>query len=167
MILYGHTIESMRARCIEDGDCLIWQGGTYKDGAARIHVHGEGRSTSARVVWLTLRGKTQPPGTSTFSECGNPRCLEHSVYLTRSQIGKRVAAMTGYAQNPVRRERIALAKRATVSPLTPEQVQDIRYGPGRITEKAARHGVSEHTASDIVNGHRWRDYRNPFAQLVA
>ncbi len=49
----------------------------------------------------------------------NPRCLEHVVYLTRAQIGKRVAALTGYAQNPVRRERIALSKRATVSPLTP------------------------------------------------
>jgi len=36
-----------------------------------------------------------------------------------------------------------------------------------ITEKAARHKVSEQTASAIVNGRRWRDYRNPFAQLAA
>ena len=166
-MLYGHTIESLRARCIEDGDCLIWQGGAYTNGSPRAHVHGERRTTSARAVWLVLHGKVQQPGKFAFSTCGNPLCMAHAVFLTRAQIGKRVAALTGYAQNPARRERIALSKRATASPLTPDQVHDIRYGPGLITEKAARHKVSEQTASAIVNGRRWRDYRNPFAQLAA
>lgn len=162
---HGHTIASMTARCLEDGDCLLWTGAKYTTGAARAQIVGTTRSISARRLWLELHG-VDMENAKAHSTCGNPLCLAHAVKSTPSQIGKSTAERTGYARSIVRRKKISEAKRKTAK-LTLAQVDDIRNGGGLLREKAARNGVSKATAGAIVRGERWADYSNPFLRMVA
>lgn len=81
MSKYGHTEASILARCVEDGDCLIWQGGRYTNGAPRLCViGGQGRSVSARRALLELRGVIVE-GRKAHSTCGNPLCMAHLLSM--------------------------------------------------------------------------------------
>ncbi len=150
---------------IEVGECWEWQGALQtnapvptmnfngKVGPVRRHI--------AEHLGLPIEGKLAT------CNCGNALCVnpDHVVLVTRRKLQQRIAKEIRHAVNPVRMKRLADRARAH-SKLTPEQVQAIREASGKQRDIAALFGVSQATVSSIKRGRTWRDYSNPFAQLI-
>lgn len=154
----------IRARCIEDGDCLIWQGYSLSGRNPQIKYQGKVLLVR-RVLWEAKNGPI-PAGKHIAVTCSTPNCVHHIQAETCSETQKR-AGEKGMYSTPQRCAKIAATKQAQCSPLTLEQVQDIRYGPGTAKDAALRHGVGHTTAAGIRRGDRWKEYSSPFTGLGA
>lgn len=150
---------------IEVGACWEWQGALQ---------------TKAPVPTMNFNGKVGPvrrhiaehmgmqvEGKLATTSCCNPLCVnpDHIALLTRKKLQQRVARNIRYAGNPVRMKKLSDRARAN-GKLTLEQAQAIREAEGKQREIAARFGVTQATVSAIKRGRTWRDYSNPFAQLI-
>ena len=102
------------------------------------------------------------------TKCGHQLCMaeKHVTPMTRQQLQKRSGKkLTG---NLVRAAKLAMARRKTAK-LTMEQAQEMRQlrAEGVTTYEAAeRYGISQGAAAKIMRGDSWRDYSNPYTQLV-
>lgn len=82
--------------------CLVWTGGTDRDGYGRISVHGRMRKVH-RVAYGILRAALLP-GVALRQECGNRRCWQPShMVATTSQAA--TLAGTGPTARHARAER--------------------------------------------------------------
>lgn len=156
--------DRIHARCIEDGDCLVWQGYSVRGKYPQIRV-GDKSLSVRRVLWEEKHGCV-PDGKEVAVTCETRNCVAHIKPMTHKDVGKRTAA-TGVYASPVRCAKIAATRRAQVSDLTPEQVADVRYGGGSLAEAAQRNGISKGAAGFIRRGERWKEYSTPFAGLGA
>lgn len=125
-----HTLESLRARSLEEGDCLIWQGYYNAQGIPMIYaqhpIREDGRSgKNVSVRWLTalLAGDEKAsaeiePGAKKGqwrATCGVPGCVEPS-HIRRVETHAHLSAIARKSfKNPVsesiRSERIARTQR--------------------------------------------------------
>lgn len=159
-------LERLQRLVIEVGECWEWQGALQsnapvptmnfngKVGPVRRHI--------AEHLGLAVEGKL-----ATCS-CGNQLCVnpEHVIVITRKRLQQRIAKDQRRAVNPVRMKKLSDRARATQAKLTLEQAQAIREAEGTQRDIAARFGVTQATVSAIKRGKTWRDYSNPFAQLI-
>lgn len=100
-------------------------------------------------------------------KCRNELCVnpDHLLVVTRKRLQEMVTKERKYTSNPVRMQKLATKARAHAK-LTPELAAEIREADGSQREIAARYGISQATVSVIKRGVTWRDYSNPFAQLI-
>lgn len=160
-----HTLESLRANCIEEGDCWIWQGSNKK----RIPwVYHEGRMVAARVLVRQLQGK---PFAGLFMSCScdESRCINPDHILARSQ-AEHTAHMTARAnQGTVKiiRIRNLTQTRRKDSKLTIEQAREIRTSDEASSVLARRHGIDKSQVARIRRGEAWREHTSPFAGLMS
>lgn len=161
------TLEAIRANCIEEGECWIWQGAMSHGTTPVMRIDGEKRLVSVRRHILEVKG-VRVAGRKAYPSCGNAACVnpEHTLAMTSSQMLTRVAASTGYAKNLARNAKISAGKRRH-SPLTPELVHEIRSSPESGHAIARRLGLSQSTVQAIRVHESWKDYRNPYLQLAA
>jgi hypothetical protein len=110
------TMDLIRAKSHEDGDCLIWDGGK---GAGVPYIRQPGLKNLVPVRrWIAINVlglKTDKLMASTL--CGNPSCVDpnHVAMKSRSRLIADAAARTQYHKNPVRNLKLALAARAASS----------------------------------------------------
>lgn len=150
---------------IEVGECWEWQGALQsnapvptmnfngKVGPVRRHI--------AEHLGMPVEGKLAT------CNCGNALCVnpEHVVLVTRKKLQQRIAKEIRHAVNPVRMKKLSDRARAQ-GKLTLEQAQAIRDAVGKQRDIAAQFSVTQATVSAIKRGRTWRDYTNPFAQLI-
>lgn len=156
------------ARCVECGDCLLWQGAMGGSGTVTPSTSiGKKRYYVRRLMWEKKGLGPAPADKGVRATCGEARCVapKHLQLTTKSESGKRAGA-AGKFSTISRIQRLAATKQATQSPLTWDQVREIRDGTDRLKDAAERYGVSIHTISKIRRGIAWRDYSNPFAALM-
>lgn len=153
----------IRIRCVECGDCLIWQGVSNRGKNPQIRVNGKTLSVR-RVLWEEKNGPC-PTGKHIATTCETRNCVSHTEPQTRKQIARRVAD-TGVYANIVRCAKIAATKQKQVG-LLPAQIEDVRFGGGSLREAALRNGISKGAAGFIRRGQRWKDYSSPFGGLGA
>lgn len=161
------TIEAIHAKCIEDGDCWIWQGAMSHGSRPVARLEGSRKNVSVRRLVLELRG-VHPGKRMAYPKCANQACVcpDHVQAMSRAKMHTLIAASTGYASTPERRAKIAAAKRK-LSPITPELVEEIRTSPESGHAIARRLGFCQATVQAIRAHESWRDYQNPYLQLVA
>ncbi len=164
-------LNKIKSRCVEDGDCWVWQGALAGNGTPKMHVateKGAKKQDSVRRVVAKALDKNID-GKVVTSACGNRRCVcpDHVLVATKRQLGVLNAERTGYAQNPVRCEKIAMHARQTRAKLTPEMVAEIRSMPSaRLAAETM--GINKTVATEIRSFKRWKEYRgNPWAGLGA
>lgn len=157
----------IHARCIEDGDCWIWQGGRAGNGTPTMHPPGGGKQVGARRYLAAGMGRAIE-GRVVTTTCGNKMCLapEHVLVVTYSRQGKLNHARSGYASNIARCKKISDSKRALYSKITPEQASAIRSSTETNKVLGQRYGIAAATAQRIRVGGAWKDYTSPFAGLV-
>lgn len=157
-ILDGEYLASkLAAKCVEDGDCLIWQGAMNDRGP--VLTFDRKQYSVRALVWMQRNGPI-PDGKVMSVECGRRRCLEHVQATTRS-----VLCVRSNLVNPQHRAaQIAKAKRAG-SRLSQEAVQAIVMDDRHISIVAAEHGISEGYAYMLKRGQFRRDYSSPFIGL--
>lgn len=156
------TLEKIHARCIEDGDCLRWQGGLSKSSG-----HPKFNNLSARRLVYQLAKGPIPANLYITVNCGCETCLspEHLALTTKAQAAKKAN------QCPTVRMRKAIASAKAhrgKGKLTMEDARSIRHATGTCDELAAVYGVDRTRISQVRTGAAWREmHATPFQGLGA
>lgn len=153
------TPEQLKARCIEDGDCLIWYTKDKGQDGPRVSIDGK-----RQYVRPLIYGKAIPKGMVLTTSCGNRLCLAHVVARSQSWISRRT--MASVAVNPAYRAKMSAVK-SKGSKLSDDAVRQIRASDRPAKVDAEEHGISAAYVNMIRNGQFRRDYSNPFAGLAA
>lgn len=85
------TLEDIKARCEEVGDCWEWQLSINSCHIPQVRFDGMPRP-ARRVAWEMVNG-TVPPGMNVTNTCGNHKCVnpDHSKPIHPATILKRNA----------------------------------------------------------------------------
>lgn len=166
-----HTMETIRARCVEEGDCLIWQGGkAHGSPYLMAKIDGKRKSMAVRrYIAEVLQGRTVPPGRVVSMGCDCLDCVnpDHIRVYTRQQLVTRSANRTRFGEDPARKAKIS-AKKREQSKLTWNDVQEIRASSESSRTMSRRTGIPFATIQGIRAYRTWVDHAsvNPFSQLI-
>lgn len=159
-------LEYLRARSEEVGECWEWTGALQSARGSPVMRHERVTQPVRRVIAIELG--MQVKGRLATVRCCNSLCVNpgHVVVLTRKQLQQRTAKVTQMHANPTRCRKLAQTARRTAK-LTEAQVAEIRALEG-LTQRqiAARYGIAQATVSAIRRGVKWKDYSNPWLQLL-
>lgn len=161
------TVEDIKNRCDEVGDCWLWKQGTTSGGYPIMKVYGCGCQLVRRLS-ATLAGKPPAPRQPVDTICDERLCVnpEHMKPTTVSAIAKK-AADKGAFSSASRGARIAASRRSGKVKLTDDQVAEIRASTEPETKLGAMYGVNRSYIGRIRRGTDRKDYSNPFAGLGA
>lgn len=154
----------IHGRCIEDGDCLIWQGCAVKGKSPQMRINGTTLSVR-RLLWEALHGPV-PDGKQVARTCECVLCVRHIAPETYGKVARRAAAAGGQV-SPARRAKISATKTAAAGKLTPAIIADIRSSAESGAQKAREYGISKSLACAIRRGAKHKDHSSPFAGLGA
>lgn len=155
----SEVIERIVGNCIEDGDCLLWQG-AMSDGRMPV-VWFEGKAQSVRrVLWRAQGRPLNPRGSIAPTVCKNDRCIcpEHAEQVNRgTRPGRAVTLMARTNITNGRRQR---------SRLTWDEVLEIRFGDTPTKVLAEQKSMHISTIQRIRSGSRWPDLSSPYRALT-
>lgn len=153
-------LDYLHARCVESEGCLLWNMQMANGPITNIgRQTWKVRHLVYRLVHPRGPGKSHLPMPTV---CGNERCV-HPDHLT---LVRRNSAVVGARRTLQHCINIAQAKRAKGAKVTLVQVHDIRTCGDTLQVMAARYGLSIAVLSRIRSGQSWKDYSNPFSQLI-
>lgn len=163
------TMDQIKARCIEEGDCLIWQGATSDAGYPIMKRYG-GPCLLVRRVAIALDGREPRPRQPVINSCEDKRCVApaHLKLSSASRVGK-IAAAKGAFSTKTRGSKIAASRRnASGVKLSIEIADEIRNSQESGPVLAARYGVNRSLINAIKRGTAWKSYSSsPFSGLGA
>lgn len=162
-----HTEDSLKARCVEVGDCLEWQGYIANNTPQVIaYPDGKKKMTSVRRLLRELvTGQAQPDG-HYGNTCGNHRCVnpDHTIWKNQDAhmraMGRKrtVSAVTA---NKLRQYRLD----AGLAKLDEAKAQEIRMSADAAPVLAKRFGVSVSSITRIRRHEVWRILKSPWQGL--
>jgi len=184
--LKTHTLDTLRQRCVEEGDCLIWQGYAAHNNVPMVYAAhpaaGKGRSgKNVSVRWLValLHGdqaaldELQPGAAKGHwrAHCGTPNCVEHS-HITRYSGRDHLVAIARIAHentitNALRAERISRTQRARVGKVDTPTMRDAVADHRSASAMAKELGVSKSSVARWRQRARARVTGSMFGQLMA
>lgn len=163
------TLDYIKARCIEEGDCLIWQGAVGDAGYPIMKRYG-GPCLLVRRVVVGLDGREPKPRQPVTCTCDDKRCVapDHLKLSTWSKVGKKAAAKGAFSSK-ARGSKIAASRRESSGvKLNADIARTIRESTESGPVLAARYGVNKSRINAIKRGDAWKDYTpSPFAGLGA
>ena len=159
------TLDDIKARSDEFGDCWLWAGATSSTGHPIAKPSGC-KCTLVRRLAFSLAGNTLTPRAPIGTVCGHKLCVnpEHLRETTTAAIAKHAGARGAFSSK-ARCAKIAQAKRKQ-GKLTMDIAREIRMSPDTGRVLAARFGVDRSLVTRIKNGTAWRDYSNPYFGLM-
>jgi hypothetical protein len=156
--------DRIRAKCIEDGDCLIWQGDKTSDKKRPLFYNVEGKRKNLRhMLWVEKNGGEPKKGRRIGVSCDRDCCVadEHLIDRTRTQ------ELKGIKRTVAVKAKIAKARRKN-SKYSDEWVAMVRDSEKGHLQLAKELGVHYQTISRIRSNGMRRDYTaNHFAGLGA
>lgn len=156
-----YLMQRIRARCTEEGDCLIWPGGINARGPV-VTVKRK-QFSIRRLAWEHKHGIPFPKGKLASLDCEHAACIVHVVPRTWSEVNAR----TSKRHSSVARAAKMAATKRRVSKLSDADVAEIRATDRPIKEIAKEKGISCVYAYLIRRGDWRKDYSSPFAGLGA
>ncbi len=156
----------IHSRCIEEGDCWLWEGAL--DGHGRPQKRHEGKTVYVRRLVRELAdGAKVPANRVVASGCGHPLCVSPACSCVATHKERaRMAADRGAYNSIAKTVKTMLTKRAA-SWISDELVQQIRMAPPPASRIAAETRVSLSYVKAIRRGAARRDISSPFAGLMA
>lgn len=154
-------------RCVEEGDCLIWQGAMQDGTTPAIKLPGETNTLPIRRLLLQARGFDMT-GLLADTKCNTPGCVDpnHLTPKTRKQLHLDRLKTNPYHANPVRRAKLSQA-RAQATGMTPELIEAVRAAEGTQREIAKQFGLCQSSVGAIRRHDTYRVYtNNPWAALA-
>ena len=153
-------------RTEEYGDCNLWTGATTERGYPIHKLAGHSCQLVRRTVFRLCGGVLVPRQPIDVC-CGEVRCLNFAhMFQSSTQAVAKKAAKRGAWSSPVRAARIANARRGTMK-LDMQKAAEIRNSEDSGPVLAARYGVNRSLVNNIKRGAAWKDYSNPYLQLMA
>lgn len=166
-------LERIKARCTEDGDCLLWTGKVHRRNGhpdATEYIDGKDRHVGIRrrayeeYHGVTLDRKDR------ITTCGNPACLAkaHLERITMSESVRRTHERMDAGAKLRRSQSLAKVFQKARGKVSPEQVAAIRQSEDGPYVMARKLGITGAVASRIKRGISYREYTaSPFAGLGA
>lgn len=163
------TLEEIRERCEEVGNCWIWQGATTENGYPIMKKGSKGPCLLVRRVVAKLKGKEPKPRQPVITTCGEKCCCNPAhVKLSTTKEVAQAAADAGAYSSMDRRAKIAKYRRmAPGAKLNEDKAREIRLSSKTSAALAEEYGVCLSLVKSIRAGRAWRDYASPFAGLGA
>jgi hypothetical protein len=164
-----HTIESLKARTIEEGDCWLWQG--YKaNGTPQVSNPRPGfrsKMYSVRRLMRELATEKPTPDGHYVTSCGTPDCVnpKHVLYRTDEQHLQAIGRLSSTGITKARKLRQHYMKVGRAK-LTDEIAQEIRLSNESSPALAQRYGVDRSLISKVRRGEAWKVLANPFRGLM-
>lgn len=160
-----NLLDYVKSRSEEVGDCWEWTGALQQCGSTPTMRYQQ-KTISVRRLLMLERGLDVQGKVATCT-CGNPLCVNpaHLELITRKKLTKRVAAQLRRTVSMLRKAQISQAVRQR-SKLNAALAEEIRQAEGKQRDIAKRYGVSQSTVCSIKRAYTWRDYYNPFEQLI-
>ena len=159
-------IERIKQKTVQVRKCWEWQGAFQKRGRTPVmrvddKVFGV-RRLIAQHLGLDLR-----EGLLATCRCRNWACVnpDHIQTVTRKVLQRRIGKKVNFRLNLLQKKKLSerMRKRGKLN----EQIaKEIRECTEPLEEIAQRYGVSRFTVRAIQRGEAWRDYSNPFVQLI-
>ena len=158
-----HTIESLKARTVEEGDCWNWTG--YL-GNKVPHVCHDGKMHSVRRLFRDLLGNPVKESWFIYPKCGNGVCVnpDHNTVLSPKQFRQYIGKKAGGSLT--RKIKIQAFKHRTMSKLNWEKADEIRLSTEPSRQVAEKYGVNKSLICKIRAGKAWVRYNSPFAGLM-
>lgn len=166
------TLDDIKARCDEVGDCWIWkdsmQGGDVPAMRLPGSVDPKRKLVSVRRWIAELQGR-QTKGLFATNSCKQKRCVcpDHIQLLTRKNLQKRAGQTITKNQNPAAKiARVIAREKAGNIKIGLENAIAIRTGDKPVEQWAKDLNCSESAVWRAKRGEVWKDYNNPFAGLM-
>jgi hypothetical protein len=163
----NHTIESLKARTIEEGDCWLWQGYIVNSTPQVIgYPDGKKKMVSVRRMLRELvTGQKQPDG-HFGNTCGNHQCVnpDHAIWRGQDAHMRAMAktrTVSTVTAHKLRQHRI----NAGFAKLDESKAQEIRMSSEPAPVLAERFGVSKSAISRIRRNEVWRILTSPWQGL--
>ena len=162
-----HTEDSLKARCIEVGDCWEWQGYIANNTPQVIAYPGGFKKMVSvrRLLRELVTGQAQPDG-HYGNTCGNHRCVnpDHTIWKSENAHMRHMAKkrkVSNVTANKLRKYRVESGK----AKLCESKAQEIRLSSESAPVLAERFGVSKSWITKIRRGKAWRVLSSPFVGL--
>ncbi len=162
-----HTLESLQARTVEEGDCWLWRG-YIQNGTPQVMRYGEGKKgmySVRRFLRELQTGRPQPSG-HYGNVCGNPLCVapDHILYKNVKNHMRDMALNRIHGPvDRLKKRQVRIDKGLTK--LDMEKAQEIRVSSETSAELAQKYGVNQSLIKRIRAGRAWRVLSGPFAGL--
>jgi hypothetical protein len=146
-----HTADTIRAKCIEEGECLLWPGAICGNKPTAWHA---GKPTNLRHLFWNLTHPTKQLGDGQILRisCRDERCLAHMVRSTRADLMRQISKkLVGIAS--VRAARAAARRRR--STVTHEIAELIRQDSRPPQQLADQFGLNRRTVQRIRSFETW------------
>lgn len=162
-----HTLESLQARTIEEGECWLWQG-YIANNTPQVVAYPDGKKKMVSVRRLLRElttGQKQPDG-HYGNTCGNHQCVnpEHTIWkgqLAHMRYMARKRVVSNVTANKLRKYRIE----AGLAKIDQVKAEEIRSSPESGPVLAERFGVSKSWINKIRSGRAWRVLSSPWQGL--
>ena len=153
------TMNIVRSRCVEEGDCWLWQQACTSTGYPWACIDGRGQSVRTWVYTKGM-GKHLPSGHSVVARCRNRTCCSPLCLMGVSP-GRRMEMTYADGSRSSPAESMRLHRQATRqgwTRLNADQVREVMALAGTMSAPAAGklYGVSRSTVRDIWRGHTWQ-----------
>jgi len=166
-----HTLESLKARCTEEGDCLLWDG-YGQNNTPQVYDGSVGKMQPVRKLMAALAGMLITDKIKYYAvSCGCSACVEplHILPQTEKQHAAAMAKLINH-NAPTRIAKLqnsayARSKRKVSDEVKAAILTDERSGP----EIAKDHGISRSMVNKYKNGKARRMVsasENPWAGLM-
>lgn len=157
--------DQIHSRCVEEGECLLWQGGTTPAGMPTMHHGKQTKAMVRRVLFAAFYGEV-PEGKLVTPMCGNKLCLarKHLRAMTPTE-SKAIAARKGVykSQKTLIKRMLALRAKSSITEETVGLIRDANTA----RDAHEKTGVSLPYCYQIRDGVRRADLSSPFAGLGA
>jgi hypothetical protein len=162
-----HTIESLQARTIEEGDCWQWQGYCgNKTPQVMCFFNDKRKMYSVRRLMRELQtGRAQPDGHYTNS-CGNHLCVNpaHVLYKTaKNHLRDMAKGRTHTAVDSFKKRQARID--GGLTKLDMKKAEEIRASNLKLRELAEEYKVNISMIKRIRTNKAWKPLSSPFAGL--
>lgn len=166
------TLNDVKARCDEVGDCWIWRGSVQAGDvpAMRLPVAVDPQKRLVAVRrWVAENQGRVTQGLFATNSCQDKKCVcpDHIQLLSRKQLQKRAGKTMTKNQNPASKmARVRARIRAGNIKIGPENAIAIRESDKPAEQWAQELGCSVSAIFRAKRGEVWKEYGNPFQGLM-
>lgn len=153
---YGgiRTIDDLRLRTVDEGDCWIWKGALSSSGQPSLWLHGGHKFSAGGAIKFLLTGEKPTPGFVWAPMCRSALCVNPAHRKEMTVLEHRRWSRT----DRTLAQRIVYAKlKQQASRIDWNIVHEIRASSQTHEQLAEKHGLSISMISKIRRGKCWRD----------
>ena len=152
------TLQIIKSRCAEDGDCWIWQQSLNSMGYPQMCANGKPGQMVRRLA-VQLSGRVLKPGYRVVSICAGTKCCnpDHLRLWTSGMVMERAYESGKRSTQAEYLKRRQHAVQQGITKLNMELARAIRADEGTHLEVARRLGVHKKTVYEVRRGNTWRE----------